>query len=38
MAVRIPANAGFLENVTVRAVAVAEVTVPTAPLLKVTVF
>lgn len=35
-AVKLPAN-GFVENVTVSAVAVAEVTVPTAPLLNTTV-
>lgn len=35
-AVRLPALAGFVENVTVSVVAVAAVTVPTAPLLKVT--
>jgi hypothetical protein len=34
----LPAVVGFVENVTVRVVAVAEVTVPTAPLSKVTVF
>lgn len=38
MAVRLPAAAGLVENVTVRDVAVAAVTVPTAPLLNTTVF
>ena len=38
MAVRMPAAAGLVENVTVRDVAVAAVTVPTAPLLNTTVF
>lgn len=33
----LPTVVGFVENVTVRAVAVAVVTVPTAPLLRVTV-
>ena len=37
-AVRLPAVCGFVENVTVRVVAVAAVTDPTAPLLNVTVF
>jgi hypothetical protein len=37
-AVKLPAAVGFVENVTVSEVAVAEVTVPTAPLLKVTEF
>lgn len=37
MAVRLPASAGSVENVTVRSVAVAEVTVPTALLLNTTV-
>ncbi len=37
MAVRLPAVVGLVENVTVSAVAVAAVTVPTAPSLKVTV-
>lgn len=37
-AVRLPAEAGRVENVTVRLVRVAEVTVPTAPLLKTTTF
>lgn len=37
MAVRLPAVCGFVEKVTVNVVAVAAVTVPTAPLLKVTV-
>ena len=36
-AVRLPTAAGFVENVTVSAVGVAAVTVPTAPLLKATV-
>ena len=36
--VRLPAVVGFVENVTVRVVAVAAVTVPTAPLSKVTEF
>ncbi len=36
--VRLPAVVGFVENVTVRVVAVAAVTVPIAPLSKVTVF
>ena len=36
-AVRLPTLSGLVEKVTVRAVAVAEVTVPTAPLLKTTV-
>jgi hypothetical protein len=36
-AVRLPAEVGLVENVTVSAVAVAAVTVPTAPLLKTTV-
>lgn len=36
-AVRLPAACGFVEKVTVRVVAVAAVTVPTAPLLNVTV-
>jgi hypothetical protein len=36
--VRLPAVCGFVENVTVRVVAVAAVTVPMAPLLKTTVF
>ncbi len=35
-AVKLPAVVGLVENVTVRAVAVAVVTVPTAPLSKVT--
>lgn len=35
-AVRLPAEAGFVENVTVSDVDVAAVTVPTAPLLKTT--
>lgn len=35
---RLPAVCGFVENVTVRVVAVAAVTVPMAPLLKTTVF
>jgi len=38
IAVRLPSAAGFVENVTVNFVAVAVVTVPTAPLLKTTVF
>lgn len=38
MAVRLPAAAGLVVNVTVRDVAVAAVTVPTAPLLNTTVF
>lgn len=38
IAVRLPRAAGFVENVTVSLVAVAVVTVPTAPLLKTTVF
>ena len=37
-AVRVPAAAGLVENVTVSDVAVAAVTTPTAPLLKVTTF
>jgi hypothetical protein len=37
MAVRVPAEVGLVEKVTVSEVAVAEVTVPTAPLLKTTV-
>jgi hypothetical protein len=37
VAVRLPTDAGLVENVTVRTVAVAVVTVPTAPLLSVTV-
>lgn len=37
-AVRLPAAAGFVDNVTVRDVAVAAVTVPTAPLLNTTEF
>ena len=37
-AVRLPAVAGLVKNVTVSEVAVAAVTVPTAPSLKVTVF
>lgn len=37
VAVRLPTEAGFVEKVTVRTVAVAVVTVPTAPLLSVTV-
>lgn len=36
-AVRLPATVGFVLKVTVKLVVVAEVTVPTAPLLKVTV-
>src|SRR5207253_2543161 len=36
-AVRLPSTVGLVENVTVREVGVAAVTVPTAPLLKVTV-
>jgi hypothetical protein len=36
-AVRLPTDVGLVESVTVRTVAVAVVTVPTAPLLKVTV-
>lgn len=36
-AVRLPADVGLVENVTVNEVAVAAETVPTAPLLKVTV-
>ena len=36
-AVRFPTDAGFVESVTVRTVAVAVVTVPMAPLLSVTV-
>ena len=36
--VRLPAVAGFVENVTVNVVAVEAVTVPMAPLLNVTVF
>lgn len=38
IAVNVPPAAGFVEKVTVRLVAVADVTVPTAPLLNVTVF
>ena len=37
VAVRLPAVVGRVENVTVRVVSVAAVTVPTAPLLKTTV-
>ena len=37
IAVRLPADVGLVENVTVSEVAVAAVTVPTAPLLKITV-
>ena len=37
MAVKLPAVFGLVENVIVKAVEVADVTVPTAPLLKVTV-
>lgn len=37
IAVRLPIEVGFVENVTKREVAVAVVTVPTAPLLKTTV-
>lgn len=37
-AVKLPTAVGFTDRVTVNAVAVAVVTVPTAPLLKVTVF
>lgn len=37
-AVKLPAVVGLVDNVTVREVAVAAVTVPTAPLLKTTVF
>jgi len=37
MAVKLPAEVGFFENVTVSEVVVAAVTVPTAPLLKATV-
>lgn len=37
IAVKLPADVGLVENVTVRTVAVAEETVPTAPLLNVTV-
>ena len=38
IAVRLPSEVGFVENVTVSEVAVAKVTVPTAPLLNLTVF
>ena len=38
IAVKLPGPVGFVENVTVRDVVVAAVTVPTAPLLKTTVF
>ena len=37
-AVRVPAAVGLVEKVTVNDVAVAAVTMPTAPLLKVTIF